>query len=87
MFKVSEVKIGNLSKIQSMQNTLGLKVMSSQMNNEEAILTKSEVAEIKQVLRDFDYVLHNLYLYENALRRDKYGALVSVSEEMKEKDY
>lgn len=79
--------IGNLGKIAKMQNKIGMLRMHNYGKATPLSITSEELAEIEQTIGDFEYVLRNMNMYENQLKADQYGALVTIIAEMKEKDY
>lgn len=80
-------KEGNLGQVQLMQRLLDQKHMETYDKEDKSIvLNPEEYKELEQMLRDFKYVLSNLMMYENSLKNDQYGGLVSVIKDIKEKD-
>lgn len=73
-------KAGNLGKLDLLFRHLYLK----QMNSEDGglSLSEEEVNEVIQQLGAFKHVLSNMYLYENSLKNDQYGALVSILKDL-----
>ncbi|GIN66998.1 hypothetical protein FKN04_12645 [Bacillus glycinifermentans] len=80
-------KLGNLGEIETLQRLLAIKRTDCYVNQKPITLTEEEFNRVEKVLEDFSYVLRNLYMYENTLRNDDFGALVDIIKEMKEKDY
>lgn len=80
-------KLGNLGQNALLQIQLAKKRMESFSKKQIITISESELKKIEDTLKDFDYVLSNLYLYENTLKNDQYGGLLRVIKDMKEKDY
>ncbi|WP_144472997.1 hypothetical protein [Bacillus pumilus] len=80
-------KVGNLGQVQLMQRLVSQKSMKASVNQDKSIvLSEKEHKELESLLHDFQYVLSNLMTSENALKKDGYGGLVSVIEDVKKKD-
>ncbi|UUV46113.1 hypothetical protein [Bacillus phage vB_BanS-Thrax1] len=72
-------KAGNLGKLDLLHRHLYLKQMRSEDNS--VALSEEEVNEVIQQLGAFRHLLSNMFLYQNSLENDKYGALVSILKE------
>ena len=56
--------------------------MSKKYFFDDSNISKEELEEISYQLGKFNYLLSNLFLYQNSLKNDGYGALSSILEEL-----
>jgi hypothetical protein len=79
-------KEGNLGQVELMIRLLSQKAMEGYDKETPVTLNKEEYEYLQQMLSDFKNVLANLLMWENSLKDDQYGGLISVIEEIKKKD-
>lgn len=68
---------GNLGRVDLLTRHLSKKYFS-----DDSSISKEELEEITYQLDKFNYLLSNLFLYQNTLKDDNYGALSSILEEL-----
>lgn len=69
--------LGNLGRVDLLERHIMQKFF-----NDDLTVTKEELEEIGYQLKQFRYILGNLFLHENRLKSDEYKTITSILDEL-----